>query len=101
MTCTYQTLMVKCNLMNTFPQNWNSKVMIIAKDLRFKRKTEVIEMITNNINGGLKGSNDDSTYSFFYVNRIAQNIGYTYNEFMEMSGGSAVGAVYPPDYHKH
>ena len=27
-----------------------------------KEKTEVIEMITNNINGGLKGSNDDSTY---------------------------------------
>lgn len=66
-----------------------------------KEKTEVIEMITNNINGGLKGSNDDSTYSFFYVNEgLPKILGYTYDEFMEMSGGSAVGAVYPPDLPK-
>lgn len=66
-----------------------------------KEKTEVIEMITNNINGGLKGSNDDDTYSFFYVNEgLPKILGYTYDEFMEMSGGSAVGAVYPPDLPK-
>ena len=66
-----------------------------------KEKTEVIEMITNNINGGLKGSNDDNTYSFFYVNEgLPKILGYTYDEFMEMSGGSAVGAVYPPDLPK-
>ncbi|MBY2475801.1 diguanylate cyclase [Clostridioides difficile] len=66
-----------------------------------KEKTEVIEMITNNINGGLKGSNDDDTYSFFYVNEgLPKILGYTYDEFIEMSGGSAVGAVYPPDLPK-
>nr|UWI51458.1 diguanylate cyclase [Clostridioides difficile] len=66
-----------------------------------KEKTEVIQMITNNINGGLKGSNDDDTYSFFYVNEgLPKILGYTYDEFIEMSGGSAVGAVYPPDLPK-
>lgn len=61
-------------------------------------KTEVINMINSNIDGGLKGSNDDSTFSFFYVNEgLPRMLGYTYEEFMEMSGGSAVGAVYPPD----
>lgn len=66
-----------------------------------KEKTEVIEMITNNINGGLKGSNDDDTFSFFYVNEgLPKILGYTYNEFIEMSGGTAVGAVYPPDLPK-
>ncbi|NMS88564.1 diguanylate cyclase [Clostridioides difficile] len=66
-----------------------------------KEKTEVIEMITNNINGGLKGSNDDNTYSFFYVNEgLPKILGYTYDEFIKMSGGSAVGAVYPPDLPK-
>ncbi|UWD47815.1 diguanylate cyclase [Clostridioides difficile] len=66
-----------------------------------KEKTEVIEMITNNINGGLKGSNDDDTFSFFYVNEgLPKILGYTYDEFIKMSGGSAVGAVYPPDLPK-
>lgn len=66
-----------------------------------KEKTEVIEMITNNINGGLKGSNDDDTFSFFYVNEgLPKILGYTYDEFIEMSGGTAVGAVYPPDLPK-
>lgn len=63
-----------------------------------KEKMEVIEMVNNNIAGGLKGSHDDDTYSFFYVNeRLPQMLGYTYNEFMEMSQGCAVGMVYPPD----
>lgn len=61
-------------------------------------KTEVINMINGNITGGLKGSNDDENYSFFYVNEgLPAMLGYTYEEFMEKSGGSAVGAVYPPD----
>lgn len=61
-------------------------------------KTEVINMINSNITGGLKGSNDDDTFSFFYVNEgLPAMLGYTYEEFMERSGGTAVGAVYPPD----
>lgn len=61
-------------------------------------KNEVIEMIISNINGGLKVSNDDDTYSFCYVNEgLPKMLGYTYDEFMKMSGGTAVGACYPPD----
>lgn len=63
-----------------------------------REKTEVIDMISSNINGGLKGSNDDDQFTYFYVSEgLCKFLGYTYDEFMEMSGGTAVGAVYPPD----
>lgn len=63
-----------------------------------REKTEVIDMIAGNINGGLKGSNDDDTFSYFYVNEgLPRMLGFTYEEFMKKTGGTAVGAVYPPD----
>lgn len=63
-----------------------------------REKTDVLDMITGNITGGLKGSNDDDTYSYFYVNEgLPRMLGFTYDEFMEKTGGTAVGAVYPPD----
>lgn len=63
-----------------------------------REKTEVIDMIAGNITGGLKGSNDDSTYSYFYVNEgLPRMLDFTYDEFMVKTGGTAVGAVYPPD----
>lgn len=63
-----------------------------------QEKMEVINMINSNIEGGLKGSNDDEAYSYFYVNEgLPRMLGYTYEEFMEKTGGTAVGAVYPPD----
>ena len=46
----------------------------------------------------MKGSLDDEFYTYFYVNEeLCKMLGYTYDEFMEMSHGTAVGAVYPPD----
>lgn len=63
-----------------------------------REKTEMIDLITKNTNGGLKVSEDDDLYTFAYVNEgLAGLLGYTVDEFMEMSGGTAVGAVYPPD----
>lgn len=63
-----------------------------------REKMEVLDMIAANIDGGLKGSNDDDTFSYFYVNEgLPRMLGYTYDEFMEKTGGTAVGAVYPPD----
>ena len=48
--------------------------------------------------GGMKGSLDDPQYTYFYVNdELCAMLGYTHEEFMEMSGGTAAGAVYPPD----
>lgn len=52
----------------------------------------------SSIAGGLKISNDDETYSFAFVSREAAALfGYTVEEFMEVTGGTAVGNVYPPD----
>lgn len=63
-----------------------------------REKTETIDLITENINGGLKVSEDDEFYTFAYVNEgLARILGYTVEEFLEMCGGTAVGAVYPPD----
>lgn len=63
-----------------------------------KKKNEQIEMIIRTTAGGMKGSLDDEFYTYFYVNEeLCKMLGYTYDEFMEMSHGTAVGAVYPPD----
>ena len=52
----------------------------------------------SSIAGGLKISNDDETYSFAFVSKEAAALfGYTVEEFMEVTGGTAVGNVYPPD----
>ena len=57
-----------------------------------------MEVVMASIAGGLKISNDDDTYSYAYVSREAAALfGYTVEEFMEVTGGTAVGAVYPPD----
>lgn len=80
-----------------FPKTVGKQTMDYMNQL-LKEKSEVIDMISSNINGGLKGSNDDDTFSYFYVNEgLCNMLGYTYDEFMEMSHGCAVGAVYPPD----
>lgn len=63
-----------------------------------REKTEQIQVMLGAMTGGLKGSRDDETYSFFYVSdELCGMLGYTKAEFMEASGGSAVGMVYPPD----
>ena len=60
-----------------------------------------LDVIMSSIAGGLKISNDDDSYSFAFVSREAAALfGYTVEEFMEVTGGSAVGAVYPPDLNK-
>ena len=80
-----------------FPKTVGKQTMDYMNQL-LNEKSEVIDMISSNINGGLKGSNDDETFSYFYVNEgLCSMLGYTYDEFMEMSHGCAVGAVYPPD----
>lgn len=70
--------------------------VIIRSDLR--QKTEIIKMIDSNISGGLKGSRDDEKYSFRFVGEgLPKMFGYNYEEFMEMTQGTATGMVYPPD----
>lgn len=63
-----------------------------------KQQNRQLEVIMSSIAGGLKISNDDETYSFAFVSREAAALfGYTVEEFMEVTGGTAVGNVYPPD----
>lgn len=99
----YKTTFMHTSYPNTVLQNSLTKDFTTDADFAFyqsllDQKTEVIEMVANTINGGLKGSNDDNVFSFFYVNDgLCNMLGYTLDEFMEMSGGSAVGACYPPD----
>lgn len=62
------------------------------------QKNRQLEVIMASIPGGMKISRDDDTYSFAYVSKEAAALfGYTVEEFLEMSGGCAVGATYPPD----
>ena len=69
--------------------------LLEAQTLQQNRQLDVI---MSSIAGGLKISNDDDTYSFAFVSKEAAALfGYTTAEFMEVSGGTAVGAVYPPD----
>ncbi len=66
-----------------------------------RQRNRQLEVIMSSIAGGLKISNDDDTYSFAFVSKEAAALfGYTIDEFMEATGGSAVGNVYPPDLPK-
>ncbi len=68
----------------------------LREELEHRRNQ--LQVILNSIPGGLKISWDDATYSFKFVSdELAALFGYTREEFMVMSGGGAVGAVYPPD----
>lgn len=66
-----------------------------------RQRNRQLEVIMSSIAGGLKISNDDDTYSFAFVSKEAAALfGYTIDEFMKATGGSAVGNVYPPDLPK-
>lgn len=71
---------------------------LLALEEEKKQQNRQMEVIMSSIAGGLKISNDDDTYSFAFVSREAAGLfGYTVEEFMEATGGTAVGTVYPPD----
>lgn len=63
-----------------------------------KQKNRQLEVIMSSIPGGLKISRDDDAFTFAYVSQEAAALfGYTVEEFLEVTGGTAVGTVYPPD----
>lgn len=59
-----------------------------------------LDLITSSLPGGVKISNDDSTYSFKYVSeQFANMLGYkTPEELMKASGGSIWGLAHPDDF---
>lgn len=71
---------------------------LMALEEEKKQQNRQMEVVMSSIAGGLKISNDDDTYSFAFVSQEAASLfGYTVEEFMEVTGGTAVGTVYPPD----
>lgn len=71
---------------------------IASLEAETKQQNRQLEVIMSSIAGGLKISNDDDVYSYAFVSKEAAALfGYTVEEFMEATGGSAVGNVYPPD----
>ncbi|QNM05083.1 PAS domain-containing protein [Qiania dongpingensis] len=62
------------------------------------RKAQQLDVIMSSISGGLKMSLDDELYTYAFVSEEAAGLfGYTVEEFLEVTGGNAFGAVYPPD----
>lgn len=63
-----------------------------------ERTSRQMQVLLKACRGGLKSSRDDENYSYSFVSdELCAIFGYTKEEFLAMSGGSAVGAVYPPD----
>ncbi|WP_394924065.1 ATP-binding protein [uncultured Robinsoniella sp.] len=64
----------------------------------YMQKNHQIQVVLDAIQGGLKISLDDDMFTYAYVSdELCSMFGYTRDEFMEVTGGSAVGAVYPED----
>lgn len=64
----------------------------------YMQKNHQIQVVLNAIQGGLKISMDDDMFTYAYVSDdLCSMFGYTWEEFMEATKGSAVGAVYPED----
>lgn len=78
---------------------------ILTINQKLERANEQIhtqlETFLNGITGGYKITRDDEKYSFQYVSEaVAANQGYTVEEFLKASRGTAVDNVYPPDVDK-
>ena len=52
-----------------------------------REKSATIDLLTDNITGGLKMSEDDDVYTLSYVNEgLARMLGYTIEELMDRTG---------------
>ncbi len=74
-------------------QKLTKKLLAVNNDMNLR-----IETILNGVSGGFKISRDDENFSYEYVGENAAGLfGYTVDEFMKVSGGSAAENVYHPD----
>ena len=66
--------------------------------LELEQREHQMRVVLDAIQGGIKISRDDVTYSYQYVSEeVCAMFGYGMKEFLKASRGSAVGLVYPPD----
>lgn len=65
---------------------------------QLQQKQQQMEVVLHSVNGGVKSSNDDDTYSYAYISEeLPGMFGYTMEEFKKITGNNAMGMVYPPD----
>ncbi len=63
-----------------------------------KQKNHQLEIIMSSVSGGLAICEASDPYRYLYVsNDAAALFGYTVEEFLQVTGGNGVGAIYPPD----
>lgn len=68
---------------------------------QLQQKQQQMEVVLHSVNGGVKSSNDDDTYSYAYISEeLPDMFGYTMEEFKKFTGNNAMGMVYPPDLPK-
>ena len=68
---------------------------------QLQQKKQQMEVVLHSVNGGVKSSNDDATYSYAYISEeLPAMFGYTMEEFKKITGNNAMGLVYPPDLPK-
>lgn len=68
---------------------------------QLQQKQQQMEVVLHSVNGGVKSSNDDDTYSYAYISEeLPGMFGYTMEEFKKFTGNNAMGMVYPPDLPK-
>ena len=68
---------------------------------QLQQKQQQMEVVLQSVNGGVKCSNDDATYSYAYISEeLPGMFGYTIEEFKQFTGNNAMGLVYPPDLPK-
>lgn len=68
---------------------------------QLQQKQQQMEVVLHSVNGDVKSSNDDDTYSYAYISEeLPGMFGYTMEEFKKFTGNNAMGMVYPPDLPK-
>lgn len=68
---------------------------------QLQQKQQQMEVVLHSVNGGVKSSNDDDTYSYAYISEeLPGMFSYTMEEFKKFTGNNAMGMVYPPDLPK-
>ncbi|WP_293662429.1 PAS domain-containing hybrid sensor histidine kinase/response regulator [uncultured Phascolarctobacterium sp.] len=68
---------------------------------QLQQKQQQMEVVLQSVNGGVKCSNDDATYSYAYISEeLPGMFGYSMEEFRQFTDNNATGLVYPPDLPK-
>ncbi len=94
------------NLTDEFVKERLYKALLQKKNQELQRKLVLeqeemnrrMDTILNGISGGFKISRNDEKFSYVYVSEaLAQFLGYTLEEFLEVSNGNVMDFVYPDD----